>query len=144
MQDETTKPTSESEQPLEEQAPEEPLANAGDSTEPSTKTITEPSAESEEATLETPQAIEDTENDNTANARGHTIDNIEVQVDFRIGEISMPVNELAALAPGFTLTDLPGLIFPRAQALSAGRVFAEGELVDIDGKIGFRITRLLP
>ena len=55
----------------------------------------------------------------------------------------MPVNELARLASGWTLTDLPGLTFPRAQAISAGRAFAEGELVDIDGKIGFRITRLL-
>ena len=56
----------------------------------------------------------------------------------------MPVNELAALTPGFTLTDLPGLIFPRAVAVASGRAFAEGELVEIDGKIGFRITRLLP
>ena len=72
-----------------------------------------------------------------------TLDHVEVKINFRIGEISMPVNELAALTPGFTLTDLPGLIFPRAVALASGRAFAEGELVEIDGKIGFRITRLL-
>ena len=72
------------------------------------------------------------------------LNNLEVKINFRIGEISMPVNELAALTPGFTLTDLPGLIFPRAVAVASGRAFAEGELVEIDGKIGFRITRLLP
>ena len=72
------------------------------------------------------------------------LNHVEVKINFRIGEISMPVNELAALTPGFTLTDLPGLIFPRAVAVASGRAFAEGELVEIDGKIGFRITRLLP
>ena len=72
------------------------------------------------------------------------LNNLEVKINFRIGEISMPVNELAALTPGFTLTDLPGLIFPRAVAVASGRAFAEGELVEIDGKLGFRITRLLP
>lgn len=72
------------------------------------------------------------------------LEGLDVCVDFRIGEITMPVNKLENLAPGWTLTDLPGITFPRAVALSAGRSFAEGELVDIDGKIGFRITKLLP
>lgn len=78
-----------------------------------------------------------------ASSKG-ALEGIEVCVDFRIGEITMPVNALENLAPGWTLTDLPGITFPRALALSAGRGFAEGELVDIDGKIGFRITKLLP
>ncbi len=72
-----------------------------------------------------------------------TLENVNVKISFRIGEVSMPVNELAALTPGFTLTDLPNLIFPRAHAIASGHAFAEGELVEIDGKIGFRITRLL-
>ncbi len=73
-----------------------------------------------------------------------SLDNLQVAVDFQIGSITLPVNELASLAVGWTLTDLPNITFPKVLALSAGRPFAEGELVEIDGKLGFRITKILP
>jgi flagellar motor switch/type III secretory pathway protein FliN len=71
------------------------------------------------------------------------LDKLNVTVDFQIGSITMPVNRLANLTPGWTLTDLPNMTFPKILAFSAGRAFATGELVEIDGKIGFRITEIL-
>ena len=105
--------------------------------------VEETAAPSPEAAVEETDEADEKQSAPESDSAHEKLDNIIVRVDFRIGEVSMPVNELARLAPGFTLSDLPGLTFPRAQAISAGRVFAEGELVDIDGKIGFRITRLL-
>ncbi len=119
-------PTAQNPSPPEEQ-PDKPNPNQTDA-----KTNTE--------NIEPDSQIID-ESDETENS---ALENIHVKINFRIGEISMPVNELAALTPGFTLTELPGLIFPRAQAVASGRAFAEGELIEIDGKIGFRITKLLP
>ena len=77
------------------------------------------------------------------NGRASSLDNLNVAVDFQIGSITLPVNDLANLAPGWTLKDLPNITFPKVVALSAGRAFAEGELVEIDGKLGFRITQIL-
>ncbi len=74
---------------------------------------------------------------------GIDLDKIQVRIDFRIGEVILPVSALSGLTPGFTLTDLPAVTFPRVQALAQGRVFAEGELIELDGKIGFRIQKIL-
>ncbi|MDA8031815.1 MAG: FliM/FliN family flagellar motor switch protein, partial [Alphaproteobacteria bacterium] len=68
---------------------------------------------------------------------------LRVRVDFRIGQIELPLQELLRLAEGQTLQKLDGIRFPRVEAVSAGRVFAEGELVEVGGRIGFRILRLV-
>ena len=99
--------------------------------------VEEESVENASVEDESATAIEDEQNPNV-------LDQVNIRIDFQIGEISMSAKQLASLAPGFTLTDLPHMIFPRARAMSGGRAFAEGELVDIDGKIGFRITKILP
>lgn len=72
------------------------------------------------------------------------LEKLSVKIDFHIGSITLPVQNLTSLAPGWTLSDLPHLTFPKIIAFSAGRPFAEGELVEIDGKIGFRVTQVLP
>ena len=68
---------------------------------------------------------------------------LRVRVDFRAGQVELPLAELLALSEGQVLPRLDGVVFPRVEALSAGRVFAEGELVEVEGRVGFRITKLL-
>ena len=68
---------------------------------------------------------------------------MRVQVDFRVGQIELALDELLALGEGETLSRLDGVVFPRVEAVSAGRVFAEGELVEVEGRIGFRVLRIL-
>ncbi len=77
-----------------------------------------------------------------AGATGAALDSMHIAIDFRLGEVRLPVNELRNLAAGSTLTDLPGILYPRVLALAGGKVFAEGELVEIDGRIGLRILKL--
>lgn len=68
---------------------------------------------------------------------------LRVEVSLRVGTLSISLEEAGKLAPGYTIKNADGVIFPRIEALSNHRVFAEGELVEIGGKIGFRITRLV-
>ena len=68
---------------------------------------------------------------------------LRVRVDFRAGQVELPLAELLALSEGQVLPRLDGVVFPRVEALSAGRVFAEGELVEVEGRVGFRVTKLL-
>ncbi len=70
------------------------------------------------------------------------LDKMTLRVDFRIGSVMLPLESLSRVAPGFTLTNLDGVLFPRVEALSGDRVFAEGELVEIDGRIGVRILSI--
>lgn len=79
----------------------------------------------------------------TTSAADLALEKLNVKIDFHIGSITLPVQKLTSLAPGWTLSDLPHLTFPKIIAFSAGRAFAEGELIEIDGKIGFRITQVL-
>ena len=68
---------------------------------------------------------------------------LRVRVDFRAGQVELPLAELLALSEGQVLPRLDGVVFPRVEAVSAGRVFAEGELVEVEGRVGFRVTKLL-
>lgn len=68
---------------------------------------------------------------------------LPVRIDFHVGEVSVPASKLGELCEGYCFPKLEGSGFPLARALCGGKAFAEGELVDIDGTLGFRITRLL-
>ena len=84
--------------------------------------------------------------DNTApNEAGtpNALASLPVRIDFHVGEVSISASKLGELCEGYCFPKLEGVGFPLARALCGGKAFAEGELVDIDGKIGFRITRLL-
>ena len=67
---------------------------------------------------------------------------LQVEVRFQLGELILPLKALANLQPEQVLTPLNGFAFPKVKALSAGRVFAEGELVRVGERIGFRVTKL--
>jgi type III secretion system YscQ/HrcQ family protein len=66
-----------------------------------------------------------------------------VEVVAELGRITLRGEEILGLAPGVVL----GLRVDRTSAVSlriGGEVWAEGELVNVEGELGVRITRLLP
>ena len=78
-----------------------------------------------------------------AEGRDAVLEGLSLRVDFRIGVATLPVQALMDLAPGFTITDLPGIIYPEIEAVCENRVFAKGELVEVDGRLGVRILQIM-
>ena len=72
------------------------------------------------------------------NGTGETM----LQVDFIAGRIRLPLAQIAEWVPQYTLGE-EGVFYPRIQALCNGAVIAEGELVDMDGSICFRVLKVL-
>lgn len=69
------------------------------------------------------------------------VDDLEMDVRFELGHLSLSVGELATLAPGFTFAlpcDPTAPVTLRANA----KAFAQGRLVDLNGTVGVQITRL--
>jgi type III secretion protein Q len=66
-----------------------------------------------------------------------------MRISFDLGERHLTLRELAGVAPGY-IFDL-GLAPERAVNLRVNGVrIGEGELVEIDGRIGVAITRITP
>lgn len=81
------------------------------------------------------------EQDDDESPEGVALDDIPVRLTFDLGERAVPLAELRAIAPGYTFDlgrDLRRAVTIRANGLSIG----EGELVDIDGRIGVSILSL--
>ena len=74
---------------------------------------------------------------------GAALASLPVRIDFHVGEVSVPAAKLSELSEGYCFPKLDGAGFPLARAVCGGKTFAEGELVEVDGAVGFRITRLL-
>ena len=72
-----------------------------------------------------------------------SIDHLPIKVEFHVGRMVLPASELKSLVAGQVMTTGAEIRFPKVQAVSEGIPFAEGELVDIDGTIGFRILKIL-
>lgn len=67
-----------------------------------------------------------------------------VQVTFAVGEAKIALSDLLALSEGQVLEgEALYTYFPKVRALLGDRQIAEGELVKVDGKVGFRITKLI-
>ena len=66
-----------------------------------------------------------------------------VELTLTVGTVTVPLQQLMAMAEGQTFTDEVSSFFPRVRLHSGDRLVAEGELVRIDGRIGFRVTRLV-
>jgi flagellar motor switch/type III secretory pathway protein FliN len=72
---------------------------------------------------------------------GRTLDDVTIRLTFDLGERVVSVGELRTLAPGFTF-DL-GRQLRRAVTIRAnGMAVGEGELVEIDGRIGVSVLSL--
>lgn len=70
------------------------------------------------------------------------VDGIGVRVDFLIGQTRMTFSDLQSLKPGLTI-GLEASMAPAVKILVSGQIVGEGELVQIDDRLGVRITRLV-
>ena len=66
-----------------------------------------------------------------------------VELSLSVGSVSMPLEKLLNMVEGQTFTDEVSSFFPRVRLHASDRLVAEGELVRVDGRVGFRVTRLL-
>lgn len=72
-------------------------------------------------------------------ASGDFLDAVPVRLDFELGRLNMLLGELRAIGVGTVLTLAGGS--PGAIAVcSSGKTLGKGEIVDVDGKLGIRIT----
>ena len=65
---------------------------------------------------------------------------VPVEVVAELGRVRLRGEEVLGLAPGAVLTFDGGAVSLRV----GGERWAEGEIVDVDGALGVRVTRLLP
>ncbi len=70
------------------------------------------------------------------------VDNLEIQVDFILGSAKIDIATLKSLKSGKTLINLPDIQLPKVKARIGDKTIAEGNLIDINGMVGFRITEL--
>ncbi|MCD5974977.1 type III secretion system cytoplasmic ring protein SctQ [Pseudomonas quasicaspiana] len=66
---------------------------------------------------------------------------LAMPLTLRCGQIRLPLGELAALAPGAIL-EVPGVTPGLAGLYYGERRLAQGELVDVEGRLGLQITQL--
>lgn len=68
-------------------------------------------------------------------------DDLEIGVEFTLGQLQLPLRELRAIQPGYCF-ELPDLDRPRIRLVVNGRLIGHGELVLIDDHLGVRVTDL--
>jgi type III secretion protein Q len=91
--------------------------------------------------------LEDFEEDEADNPEAlessASLDDLPVRLRFDLGERVVPLSELQTLGPGYVLE--LGREIRRAVTIRAnGCVIGEGELIDIDGRIGVSIQKIIP
>lgn len=69
--------------------------------------------------------------------------NLPVQLTLQVGSVSMELGKLLEMNAGMVLTDEVMSFFPKVRVLAGDRTVAEGELVQIEGKVGLRVSKLL-
>lgn len=70
-----------------------------------------------------------------------SLSDVEIELSIELARLEMPVAEVAALAPGTVVTT--GRLVGERVAVRAGeRVIAWGEIVDVEGEVGVRITEI--
>jgi flagellar motor switch/type III secretory pathway protein FliN len=82
------------------------------------------------------------EADETIDSAAAALAAAPVEVVAELGRITLRGDEVLGLAPGVVL----GLRIDRTSAVSlrvGGAIWAEGELVNVDGELGVRVTRTL-
>lgn len=110
------------------------------------------SAQCKEDSIETITGVIEMKQDSLASAdafqqTGTALDvqdlaDVPVRITFDLGECTLPLHELSSLAAGYQFD----LALPPQRTVNLrvnGARIGEGELIDIDGRIGVAITRLL-
>jgi len=68
---------------------------------------------------------------------------VPLEVSVELGRVEMPLHAVARLHRG-TVVDLKKDADAEVEILANGRVFARGEVVSADGKLGVRIMDIVP
>ena len=71
------------------------------------------------------------------------VDSVELEVAVELGNTSMTVDELLRLAQG-SVIELAKPVGEEVEMLVGGSAVAKGDVVVVDGGLGFRVTRMLP
>lgn len=66
---------------------------------------------------------------------------LALDLTLRCGELKLSLGELRRLGTG-TILEVSGIAAGHATLCHGDQVLAEGELVDVDGRLGLQITRL--
>jgi len=69
--------------------------------------------------------------------------NLPVQLTLQVGTVTMELGRLLEVNAGTILSDEVMSFFPKVRVLAGDRAIAEGELVQIEGKVGLRVSKLL-
>jgi flagellar motor switch/type III secretory pathway protein FliN len=72
-----------------------------------------------------------------------TMAQMPVELTLSVGAVTLPLQQLMAMSEGQTFINEVSSFFPRVRLHSGDRLVAEGELVRVDDRIGFRVTRLM-
>jgi flagellar motor switch/type III secretory pathway protein FliN len=78
-----------------------------------------------------------------APAAAQTNANMPVQLTLQVGSVSMELGKLLEMGAGMILSDEVMSFFPKVRVLAGDQAVAEGELVQIEGKVGLRVSKLL-
>ncbi|MCW6055965.1 FliM/FliN family flagellar motor switch protein [Pseudomonas fragariae (ex Marin et al. 2024)] len=70
------------------------------------------------------------------------LDSLELDLTLRCGELRLTLAELRRLDAG-TILEVSGIAPGHAMLCHGEQVVAEGELVDVEGRLGLQITRLV-
>lgn len=69
------------------------------------------------------------------------LEQLSLELTLRCGNLTLTLGELRRLASG-TVLEVSGITPGHATLCHGERVVAEGELVDVDGRLGLQITRM--
>ena len=69
------------------------------------------------------------------------VETMAIELVFEVGRQSLPVHELRTIQPGFTF-ELDSPLAAPATIRANGRVIGKGELMEVDGRLGVRVTEM--
>lgn len=70
------------------------------------------------------------------------VDSVELEVAVELGNTTMTVDELLRLAEG-SVIELAKPVGQEVEMLVGGAAVAKGDVVVVDGDLGFRVTRMV-
>lgn len=68
---------------------------------------------------------------------------LEAKVTFVVGQAEIRLADLRELAEGSLMENAVTSYFPKVRAQVNGQTVAEGDWVEIEGKVGFRVSKVL-
>ena len=96
--------------------------------------------DAESVNVETPTAVEVSPQEDPDSV---SLAGIDVPVQFIVGTAQVTLADLRRLNEGSLIENAVNRYYPRVVAQVSGRDVAEGEFLDIDGQVGFRVTKIL-